>query len=147
MSPRRLVPAFALLLVALGALVADPASAGPWRRHHRARVRVHVHTRACGHHWRPVVIRTRSVQVPNPNLGFIDVDVKPEDVSVWLDGAEVGIADDFDGNPRFLSAKPGPHVIEFRLDELPPVRQEVELRAGVVVGIETDVEDAAEDGK
>lgn len=145
MSLRRLAPAVALILVAVASLVAEPASAGHRRRHHRARVRVHLHTHACGHHWRPVIIQTRAVKVSSPNLAYIDVDVKPEEVEVWLDGAEVGIADDFDGDPRYLTTKPGKHLLEFRLDDLPPVQQEVDLRPGVVVGIETDVEEAAEE--
>ena len=85
------------------------------------------------------------MKAPDSALGYVDLDVKPEDVEVWLDGAEVGIADDFDGNPRYLSAKPGKHLLEFRLDEMTPVRQEVDLRAGVVIALETDVEEAAGD--
>jgi len=52
--------------------------------------------------------------------GNVVLDVVPSDAAVWVDGVEQGIADDFDGSPRFLSVAPGIRRLELRRPGLKP---------------------------
>lgn len=49
------------------------------------------------------------------DLGVVDTDVSPEHARVYLDGALIGTADDFDGYPSYLFLKPGRYTLEFKL--------------------------------
>lgn len=49
-------------------------------------------------------------------IGYIDTDVTPEDAAVFVDGEYVGVADNFDGYPRYFSIEPGKHTVTFKLD-------------------------------
>src|SRR5687768_2017964 len=40
---------------------------------------------------------------PGSDAAFLDTDVSPEKASVYLDGEYVGVADSFDGYPRYLA--------------------------------------------
>ena len=51
-----------------------------------------------------------------PDEAAVDTDIHPEDAEVWLDGAYVGFADQFDGFPRYLRIATGRHRLEFRLE-------------------------------
>ncbi len=44
-------------------------------------------------------------------LSAYDINIKPKDADIYLDGLYVGKADDFDGSPKFLVVKPGTHTI------------------------------------
>src|SRR5881409_1844489 len=41
-----------------------------------------------------------------PEAAAIDTDIHPERAEIWLDGHYIGIADQFDGFPRYLKVSP-----------------------------------------
>ncbi len=49
-------------------------------------------------------------------IGYIDTDVDPEDAAVFIDGEYVGVADGFDGFPRYLTVTPGRHTVTVKYD-------------------------------
>jgi hypothetical protein len=75
------------------------------------------------------------VPVPPPNIGFVDLDVRPEEAEVYVGGELVGIADDFDGYPNLLPLRPGRRVVTLRH----PGYRDMKLRLGVEPGIEINV--------
>lgn len=52
--------------------------------------------------------------------GNVALDVEPLDAEVWVDGVLQGIADDYDGVPRFLEVAPGVRRVELRKPGLKP---------------------------
>ncbi len=70
---------------------------------------------------------------PSSPWGVVDTDISPEEARVYLDGRDIGSADDFDGYPDFLYLKPGHYRIEFRLQGYEPLVREVNSRPGMYV--------------
>lgn len=64
------------------------------------------------------------------DLARIDTDVSPDRAQLFVDGAYVGIADDFDGRPDYLYLEPGRHTLEFKANEYQGLRILLEVRAG-----------------
>ena len=50
--------------------------------------------------------------------GAIDCDVLPEEAGVYVNGEYLGIADQFDGWPRYLYIQAGKYDISFKLEQL-----------------------------
>lgn len=59
--------------------------------------------------------------------GAIDCDVIPEKAGVYIDGKYLGIADDFDGWPRYLYIQAGKYEISFKLDGYEDLNLNVEV--------------------
>ena len=59
-------------------------------------------------------------------LGAVRIEVKPKDARdemvVYVDEAQAGVVDDFDGAFQRLYLPPGKHQIEIRLDGYQPLR-------------------------
>lgn len=70
-----------------------------------------------------------------PNWGYVDTDVEPEEAKVYLDGKYAGIADDYDGFPRYLSVPLGSHKIEFRMEGYETFTQEFYINPGQMITI------------
>ena len=70
---------------------------------------------------------------PSSPWGVVDTDISPEEARVYLDGRDIGTADDFDGYPDFLYLKPGHYRIEFRLQGYETLVREVNSRPGMYV--------------
>ncbi len=75
-----------------------------------------------------------------PDVGWADTDISPGKASVYLDGEYVGIADNFDGFPSYLSVKPGRHTIEFRHAGYRTMTRSVRVPEGVVLRFNADLE-------
>ncbi|MEK6682706.1 MAG: PEGA domain-containing protein [Nitrospirota bacterium] len=73
---------------------------------------------------------------PPPNWGYVDTDVEPEEAKVYLDGKYIGIADDYDGFPRYLSVPLGSHKIEFRMEGYETFSQEFYINPGQMINID-----------
>ena len=71
-----------------------------------------------------------------PDIAYLDTDVSPENAEVILDGESVGIADDYDGFPRYLAVTPGRHTIEFRAPEHKTMIRNLRVPRGAVLDIE-----------
>jgi len=64
------------------------------------------------------------------DVGIVDTDISPEHARVFLDGTQIGTADDFDGYPSYLFLKPGRYTIEFRLQGYAPESLTLEVAEG-----------------
>jgi len=68
------------------------------------------------------------------NSGAVRIEVKPKDsrdeMAVYVDEAQAGVVDNFDGAFQRLYLPPGKHEIEIRLDGYQPLRQVVFVTAG-----------------
>ena len=68
------------------------------------------------------------------NSGAVRIEVKPKDARdemvVYVDEAQAGVVDDFDGAFQRLYLPPGKHQIEIRLDGYQPLRLAVFVAVG-----------------
>ena len=71
-----------------------------------------------------------------PNVAYLDLDVSPEDAAVYVDGEYVGIADDYDGFPQYLTVTPGRHQISFKAEGHRAVTRSVRVPRGAVLDLE-----------
>ena len=72
--------------------------------------------------------------------GALDLDIKPEEAEIWVDGEYVGIADNFDGFPRYLWLPEGDHRLVFYLDGYRTAAREFTIEEGVVLQVKTKME-------
>jgi hypothetical protein len=68
---------------------------------------------------------------PPPYVGWVDLDVVPEEAEVYVGGTLIGTTDDFDGFPDYLALRPGTRVITLRH----PGYQDMKLRLKVSPGV------------
>lgn len=78
-----------------------------------------------------------------PGLGGLDLDLKPGDTQIYLDGQLIGTADNYDGWPRYLWLEPGDHHLIFWHQGRRPIVREYTIRPDVVI----DVTDRLEPGE
>jgi hypothetical protein len=71
---------------------------------------------------------SRGSERPEPT-GTVRLRVKPSQGKVYLDGAMIGIVDDFDGLGSHLAATAGRHDIEIRADGYEPLKLTVNVEA------------------
>lgn len=82
-----------------------------------------------------------------PGHGFLDLDVKPENAEVFIDGKLMGTCDQFDGNPGYLFLKPGNYLITFKKEGYLTFEREIAMRAGIELEFNTRlIEVPAKDG-
>jgi len=67
--------------------------------------------------------------------GAIDCDVTPEKAGVYIDGKYLGIADDFDGWPRYLYIEAGKYEITFKMDGYEDLKLKIEVLPNKVLRI------------
>ncbi len=67
--------------------------------------------------------------------GAIDCDVSPERAEIYIDGKYVGIADSFDGWPRYLYIEKGLYEIVFKLEGYEDLVKVVEVIPNKIVRI------------
>lgn len=77
------------------------------------------------------------------NLGALDTDISPERAEVWVDGKQVGVADNFDGYPNFLWLEKGTYDVVFYLPGHKTLARQYTIYPGLVI----DVEDRMEKGE
>jgi hypothetical protein len=63
-----------------------------------------------------------------PELGVVDCEIRPKRARLYLNGAYLGLARDFDGYPGLLYLTPGQYILEARLAGYRPVAFAVEAR-------------------
>ncbi|MCA9774000.1 MAG: PEGA domain-containing protein [Myxococcales bacterium] len=74
----------------------------------------------------PVGCGVPSSQVrTTPNTGYVVFKVKPEEATVYVDGAAIGQAEDFDEADSALGLTSGKHVIELKHPGYQDYRREV----------------------
>lgn len=62
--------------------------------------------------------------------GGVRIEGAPRDAQVFADGYYAGVVDDFDGVFQHLDLEPGPHQIEIRALEAPPIVFNVQVQPG-----------------
>lgn len=67
--------------------------------------------------------------------GALDLDVRPEEAQVYLDGDYVGIADNYDGYPRYLWLERGEHRLVFVLNGYETLVRDLNVRAGEIISL------------
>lgn len=77
------------------------------------------------------------------DLGALDLDIRPEKAQVFLDGHLIGVADDFDGWPRYLWLQKGTYDLVFYHQGFKTIARQYSIYPGVVI----DVEDAMVPGE
>jgi len=73
-------------------------------------------------------------------LSAIDVNIRPKDAQISLDGVVVGNADQYDGYPGFLVVNPGTHTIRARKAGYKPYEVTVQLSPGQQVNLNKQME-------
>ena len=128
MKKRVVVPTLALTLLLITAF---GSAHGRFRSHHHVRVGGAYRHHGFGFHHHHSVVTVR-----NPALGRIDFNVNPKNSKIYIDGAYLGIADDFDGGFFGSTARirPGAHMIRV----VAPDGRRVERRIYVTAGREID---------
>ncbi|HVS14432.1 MAG TPA: PEGA domain-containing protein [Thermoanaerobaculia bacterium] len=69
----------------------------------------------------------------HPDAGALDLDIKPEKASVYLDGELIGIADNYDGWPRYLWLRAGTYRLVIHHPGYQTLAREVRIRPGEVI--------------
>ena len=64
-------------------------------------------------------------------LGAVDLNVKPKNTQVYLNGHYIGVTDGFDGFPRQLWLERGTHELTLLQPGSEPLVREFEIRPGV----------------
>lgn len=135
MRSHRLLALFSLVLPT-SLLIASPAFA----RHRHSRVGISVHGGFFwgrgGPYWGCGYGPGYAYGYPPPDYAIIDTDIEPEKANAFLDGEEIGVADDYDGFPDYLEVSPGRHVLEFRAPGYRTLRITVHARRGVYYDID-----------
>ncbi|HKY31079.1 MAG TPA: PEGA domain-containing protein [Candidatus Polarisedimenticolia bacterium] len=83
---------------------------------------------------------------PSADVAFIDTDISPEKAEVRLDGEYIGVADNFDGYPRFLAVKPGRHTLSFSAEGRETITRRIRVPRGAVLSFDFTLPKAGRGG-
>ncbi len=88
----------------------------------------------------PVVPPPAPLPSPPPpevaQVGYLNLDVRPQDAKVYVDDEYRGIAHDFDGSPSYLTLHRGQHRITFKKEGYSPVSFIVKVVAGELITLD-----------
>ncbi len=68
-----------------------------------------------------------------PDAGAVDLDIKPEKAKIYLDGDYIGVADNYDGFPRYLWLKPGTYEMVIYKEGFETLKRRLKVVAGEVI--------------
>jgi hypothetical protein len=77
--------------------------------------------------------------VPAPTLGGVRITDAPREAQVFVDGAYVGIVDDFDGANQHLNLEAGQHRIEIHTPAAGAIAFDVDVQAGRTITLRATV--------
>lgn len=69
------------------------------------------------------------------DVATVDIDVSPAEARVYLDGQYIGAADDFAGDPNYLSLRPGSYRLEFRLEGYESLGIDIDAEPGAKIEV------------
>lgn len=72
--------------------------------------------------------------------GALDLDISPERAEVWIDGRQVGVADDYDGFPEYLWLEKGTYDVVFYLPGYKTLARQYSIYPGLVIDVEDQLE-------
>lgn len=81
-----------------------------------------------GVYWYPERVRD--------DMGALDLDIRPEKARVYLDGAPIGVADNFDGWPQELWLEEGTYDLVFYHEGFETIARQYTIYPGVVIQVE-----------
>ncbi len=137
--PSRFRSATARAAILITAFLMFPALAPPADAHRIGRP--HRHRRAAR-----VVVVSAPVRLSRPVIiagrphGVIDMNVKPKETEVHVDGKLRGQVDDFDGYPGKLNLLPGTHRIMLLTPDGDRYERKVKIVAGHEINLKLDLE-------
>jgi len=124
----------ALACVSLLATAAADAHRGVYHhRHHR-----HREAKAVIVLGNPHPVRGAIVAHGRP-AGILDLNVKPKQTEVWVDGSLLGTVDNFDGRPSKLRLVAGEHRLKLVTPYGVTVARNIRVQAGVEVEVGLDM--------
>ncbi len=68
-------------------------------------------------------------------MGALDLNVKPKNTQVYLNGNHIGVTGKFDGSPNYLWLKEGTYELTFYNEGYMTVVQEFAIHAGAVMDV------------
>jgi hypothetical protein len=71
----------------------------------------------------------------DPSYGALDLDIKPENAAVYIDGDYLGVADHYDGFPRYLWLREGTYRLVLHLGGYETMVRDVRVRPGEVIAM------------
>lgn len=71
-----------------------------------------------------------------PTMGALDLDLRPEEAEVFLNGQLIGIADNFDGWPHFLWLEQGTYDLVFYHEGFETIARQYSIYPGVIIDVE-----------
>ncbi len=77
----------------------------------------------------------RQGDASSAELGAVDLNVKPKNTRVYLNGHDIGVTGDFDGFPRQLWLEGGTHELTLLRPGSEPLVRELEIRPGVKLDV------------
>ncbi len=131
--PPRLGLAAAILAVSFLAMPSFAANRRtPGHGHHDRRVKAVI---VIG---KPRPVKTAVVVHGRP-AGILDLNVKPKDTLVWVDGTLRGTVARFDGHPDKLHLIAGNHRVKLITPDGIEVARDIRVRAGIEVDVRLDL--------
>ena len=124
------------VLVALFLLAPAAAWAGSrfYLRHRHHAFYGHHGYHGYGYHYYPRIYgytaRSYDRVGPDEELGALDLNIKPKDTEVYLDGRYIGVTDNYDGFPNHLVLKKGTYELIFYKEGYKTVVRELEVLPG-----------------
>ena len=70
------------------------------------------------------------------SMGALDLDIRPEKAKVYLDGHLIGVADNFDGWPRYLWLEKGTYDLVFYHEGYETIARQYTIYPGLVIDVE-----------
>ena len=70
-----------------------------------------------------------------PDSGALDLDIRPEKASIYLDGELIGVADNYDGWPRYLWLREGTYRLVVYKEGYETLAREVRIRPGEIISL------------
>ena len=118
----------------------------------------HRHHYGCGHHgygpghgapyspprWDPKICISRTttwdgcptINNPTTSQGALDLDLRPKKTEIYVDGAYVGVADQFDGFPRYLWLDEGTYELAFYKEGYQTIFRQYTIFPGVTIAVD-----------
>jgi hypothetical protein len=71
-----------------------------------------------------------------PSMGALDLDIRPEEARIYLNGQVIGIADNFDGWPSYLWLDKGTYDLVFYREGYQTLARQYSIYPGVIIDVE-----------
>lgn len=89
-----------------------------------------------GHYDSPYLVKVDDGRAEGKNVGALDLNVRPKDAEVYLNGHYIGTTGNYDGYPQFLWLEEGEYELIFYKEGFETVRRIYDVRAGLQVDVE-----------